>query len=83
MDRKVPRETREKFVGSTQVRQIEKFHRKSIDEENQIIPISISSEAPVRRFFGDEVLVLSKTPSTGSARAVTKVSSCSITTAAR
>ena len=59
MPKKVPRGTREQLLKDGGTRQFT-FDRAKIDEENRTVPVSISSETPVKRFFGNEVLVHEK-----------------------
>jgi len=55
-DKIISRETRDKLLHEPQSRSMT-FARKGMDEDARTIPVSISSEEPYRRFFGNEVLV--------------------------
>ncbi len=53
---KITARLRQRIQGKTFYRKL-RLDRKKADEENRIVPASLSSEYPVERFFGTEVLL--------------------------
>ncbi len=59
MPKKISRETLQK-IKSAPTERVFTFEREAADDEQRTVPVSISSEKPYKRFFGNEVLVHEK-----------------------